>query len=463
MTYRIFDTFIRVELMGALLVCMAFCLFALKLRTILFLTLVALLLPSLEVFWSSTEVRLIRWPLLLALVGKGLFTGTSRGLAPRPVTGAHRLLILLSVLILASWLWSIGPGRTLAQGGMFLLLLSGVFLVVWNSWGERSSLPELLNILYLVAALLFSFQFLCLVFGWYVPGQTGRIGGAFENPNGAGTAVAFFSPFVYWKFRTTTSPALRNFTLFLGVVMLVSLVLSGSRSGFMGAAVCLTVIFFYVHRAKVVVLFLATLLPIGALVFLAPRLPTEVFFDSRMIRQESLGTFSDRLPVWIEAVDLIRERPFLGYGYGTNGFVVLGSADLALFQTAVYDEDLRNYHSTHFQLALDLGLIGLMVFWLFLISVLRRGIRLFRMESDDPPLQLAGVAFFGAFLALLGDSFVHGWVFAPGSSMAIIFWLVSAAILRIHLFLEEPVIETQEATEQTSDVGVRSLPTPYPA
>ena len=137
-------------------------------------------------------------------------------------------------------------------------------------------------------------------------------------------------------------------------------------------------------------------------------------------------------------------------------FANLGRADFNMTK-AVYSLRGANYHSAHLQLALDGGVVGLLLFWYFLYSVLRRGFSLYRERVRDP-LHLAGIVFFAAFFALTGDTLVHAWAFSPGSSMAIVFFLMAAATVRIHVFAKQQ--EQEEAEKEIEETATPKSPQP---
>ena len=446
--YRVFGEVFPASVVFVALGVIAFCLLTLKLRTVLLLTLIALFLPSMRITYLSGASRLLRWAFLAGLVGKGLLLNFRMGFRPNPVTREHRTILVLAFLMLLSALWSIGPEITLVQGATLILIWVGVFLVLWNSWSEEGGVVGLCNVLFLLAALVFCTEGLYHLLHW--GSGFGRYAGAFSNPNALGTAVAFLSPFVYWKHRTTAAPVVRILTRGLGLIMVVDLFLSGSRSGILGTLVCMGIMLAYVHRARLALTLAAVLPPLLLLIILAPRLETGVMAESdistRIIRADTIENLSDRLPMWEEGFGYFLERPILGWGFGMNKFIAYGRADFDLERAIVKLGD-KNYHTTHLQLAMDLGVVGLVVFWVFLVSVLRRGFAVFR-RKEHGELELAGMAYFGAYLALVGDSVVHGWVFSPGSSMSIVFWLVSAAVIRVHvLVLQRDADEEAERRE----------------
>jgi O-antigen ligase len=209
----------------------------------------------------------------------------------------------------------------------------------------------------------------------------------------------------------------------------------------------------YVYRAKVAVLAGIVAVPLLLLLILSPRVDPAAIGEARFIRADSLATLSDRIPMWERGIDYIRDRPFFGYGYGMNKFVEFGRANTELARSIVKTRG-ANYHNTYIQLALDLGLVGVAGLLWFLYVVLKRGLVVYNHASRGS-IQLAGMAFFAAFMALFGDSFVHGWMFSPGSSMSIVFWLVSACVIRVHLLTIE-----SETGEEAESIPAAKEPVP---
>jgi O-antigen ligase len=430
---RLFGESVPSELVLAIMLILAISMLALNLRVLLFLTILALLLPSLHLPLSNLA-RLFRWAFLFGLVGKGLLSGRRFGLRPQPPTPAHLAILALSLLVLGSASYSIGRQVTLAQGSMMVLLWSGVFLVLWNSWREEADLLTICDTLFQLACLIFVLEAVYSALGLGKVVAHGRYAGIFKNPNGLGTAVAFLGPFVYWKHWASTKPAVRLWCKILGVIMLISLYQSGSRSGVLGAIMCMGIMIMWVHRAKVAFVILVVGVPLSLLAVLGPRLDPTVFAESHVVRSQSLPHLSDRLPDWESGFELFLGRPAFGYGYAMSKFAGVGRANFEL-QKMMGRTGLQNYHNTHLQLAIDLGVPGVMAFWFFLAYVFRRGALLFGWTTQGK-LELGGIAFFAAFLALAGDSFVHGWGFSPGSSVGIVFWISAAAVVRAHMLAE---------------------------
>jgi len=453
---RLFGEWIPLNLVYVLLGVVTVSLLAVKLRYILLLTLIALTLPALDTPFASLA-RFLRWAFLAGLLGKGLLGNLQGGIMPRPSTREHSIVFAFCGLFLVSAAWSISSTITLAQGAMMVVLLLGIYLVLWNSWRDEEEILSICNTLFIMAALLFSMETVYQLRGLGHTYGAGRYAGVFLNPNGLGTAVAFLGPFVYWKHHSSESALTRAFCKGLGVIMLLGLLESGSRSGFLGTVICMGFIACYVYRVKLIVLGGILAIPLFLLFVVGRELDTSALMESRLVRVDTLSNLSDRLPMWEEGLDLYLERPFLGYGYAMSKFANIGRADFEMSR-AVFSMRGYNYHSAHLQVALDLGIVGLLLFWFFLYSVLRRGLSLYR-EGIRDPLHLAGIVFFSAFFALAGDSFVHGWAFSPGSSMAIVFYLVAAATIRIHVLTGEGAETGDEEEEEATTAPPATIST----
>jgi len=438
---------------------LALSLLLLRVRTILLVTLIVLTLPALDTPLNAIS-RFLRWGCLAGLIGKGMLGSLQVGLRARASTTEHTVIFIFCALFPISALWSIGAVVTLAQGAMMISLLVGVFLVMWNSWVDEEDILALCNTLFIVAALMFTLEMVYQLEGLGRTYGAGRYAGVFLNPNGMGTAVAFLGPFVFWKHHSSTNPLTRTYCKTIGVMMAIGLISSGSRSGFLGTVMCLGFIACYVYRVKLVVLGFFMTIPLVLLYVVSQQLDeptTASLMQNRLLRLDTLPNLSDRLPMWEEGFELVKVKPIIGYGYGMSKFANIGRADFEMTK-AVFRLRGANYHNAHLQLALDLGVVGLVLFWFFLFSVLRRGFNIYRSTARDP-LHVAGIVFFAAFFAMTGDSIVHAWAFSPGSSMAIVFFLMAAATIRVHVLIAEQAAEEGYLEEEEEE---ETVPPPSP-
>jgi exopolysaccharide production protein ExoQ len=94
-------------------------------------------------------------------------------------------------------------------------------------------------------------------------------------------------------------------------------------------------------------------------------------------RNTEVGTFTGRLPMWLILIKYAAKQPFLGYGYDSFWSVGRMSAIMASEGAWVGSD-----HSTYFNIALGLGVIGLGAFLCILSLAFARSIKLFRKYHD---------------------------------------------------------------------------------
>jgi O-antigen ligase len=86
-----------------------------------------------------------------------------------------------------------------------------------------------------------------------------------------------------------------------------------------------------------------------------------------------------------------------------------------------------NLHNAHLQLLVDLGLIGVALFWAWCGTVMRGGWRL--LFGPRTPRSALTVVIFASVVAMMADTMVHGWVFSTGSPSTLVFWGFCAMVL----------------------------------
>src|SRR5262245_8054252 len=184
----------------------------------------------------------------------------------------------------------------------------------------------------------------------------GAVGGMFENPNDlALNLVTFLAPTLFIVIQDK-KPSRRLFASLLAVLMLVAIVFTKSRSGFLGLVTISAVVVYYTARLKpgfVLALFVAGVLAL-------PAMPSS--FWSRMdsiVNAESdlTGSRASRIRLCNQGMAVYSTNPLTGFdsgqfqNYSEPGFV----------------EKWRVTHNVWLQLASELGIFGLVAF-LFLVE-----------------------------------------------------------------------------------------------
>jgi putative inorganic carbon (HCO3(-)) transporter len=178
-------------------------------------------------------------------------------------------------------------------------------------------------------------------------------------------SIAIFAP--------TMSHRHRVFNIFATSIILFVLILLQSRGGLFALFVSLIILI----SLRLKVLF-NTFVIIGALIIVFLLI---VFINNTMvIKNDFFGrlfvdSISDRLNIWNRALLMIAEFPFTGVGMGM--FEPVG---LKLYAEYVSKLDVPHAHNMFLQIALDLGIIGLMMLILMFIKSFALLRNLFKSE-----------------------------------------------------------------------------------
>ncbi|MBI5305147.1 MAG: O-antigen ligase family protein [Chloroflexi bacterium] len=151
----------------------------------------------------------------------------------------------------------------------------------------------------------------------------------------------------YWTLNTVVLVAL--------VLSLVALALTQSRGGMLGTAVGLLAIAIWRER-RFAWLIVAGALALGVLFALGYG-DALLAFILRM--DAGAGTFASRLEVWSRGVMMVQDFPYTGIGIGTYNDLAHA---LYPFFIAAPDEVVAHAHNNFLQVAVDLGIPGLIAY-----------------------------------------------------------------------------------------------------
>ena len=195
---------------------------------------------------------------------------------------------------------------------------------------------------------------------------------------------------------------LRLIGIVCGTISILVLVVSQSRSAWLGACVVLIVLFARSRRRGVPGILLVGILG----VFLAGFVSAPFSYA----RASALG----RVPIWHSAIEELKTSPWIGIGL--NQFHVVAAPTPFVAAHA---------HNIFIQLALDLGIIGLLIYGALQVLLLIRADRMARSSSRFAA-RLAGAA----GLSLVGvHAFGLGDAVALGARIGLFQWLASGFII----------------------------------
>jgi len=194
------------------------------------------------------------------------------------------------------------------------------------------------------------------------------------NPNGLASIVLTIIPL--WHYLTSRSIIGRLAYVSALPMLLYALVLTASRSGMVGLAGIMGLLWLK-SRHKILV----TVVMAGAIAFAIPRLGADLtdryvsIFDHTA---RNAVTADERVDGLWQDVEVAKRRPLFGHGLGTSKEA---NANFGAFD--------RPSHNLYTEVAQELGVIGLVIFIMFLWSLstgLRTVGRRLRAAPDAPPI-----------------------------------------------------------------------------
>ena len=277
------------------------------------------------------------------------------------------LIALLVVLTLISVLWSHAPGATVRNS----VALAGTTLIgayLATRYTRREQLEMLAWALSIMAVL--SLLYIVLVPGGIAADPEGGVGisGVFGHKQALGKSMALAAMvFVI----LAASSRRRRWLAWAGCgVALVFVLLSES----MGALLLFItfVLLWPLYKAlrwryTAAVPFLIAVVLVGS----AAAMVLWVNADTLLVAVGKDPTISGRTIVWRAVWDMIREQPWLGYGYGAFWRGPDGPSALVWLATGY---EFANAHNAILTVWLDLGLLGVSVFLLGLLWAILRAI-----------------------------------------------------------------------------------------
>ncbi|NMF82564.1 O-antigen ligase [Nodosilinea sp. P-1105] len=348
---------------------------------------------------------------------------------------SQNLLFLGFMLIVPlSFAWSAAPDRTLTGSiGMIGTTMFGLYIA------SRFTLKEQLKLVAWAFGIVVVLSILFIValpqYGIMGGVHAGAPRGVFTHKNGLGKfMVLSLMAFLL----LVTSPGSKKLIPWLGIAASAGLIIASASAGALLNGVMLTVIVLLssqVFRLRlpffVSVFLLSILLALSVIVWF-----TEIATPVLDLFERDL-TLTGRTDIWPAVIQKIQERPWLGYGFsgfwhGTQG----ESADvIRTLRWRVPDS-----HNGFLDLALQLGLVGSVVFALVIWLTLIKSVALVKMRFCPEylwPVVLLSYAFI--------VNFSESTLLAQNS----FFWiLLSSAVISVSTEFKNLISQPEELAKQ---------------
>jgi O-antigen ligase len=321
---------------------------------------------------TSDQLYMIRYPFLIAFCGASVWTAFQNSEILQG--GFLDYLIYLGMGVI-SISYSLLPSYSTARITAAILMFMGIVRIA-RAVANREDIEKLLS-WYLVGTgivwlvILFSMVFMSNDLTWDVEAMTGvvRLRGIYGSPNQIGeialatmgVGLVIWGSVSGWK-RTLLAAQMGTAFVLAG--------LADSRSPFVGLAVGALLYLVWRYRLRAVPIILA--LGVGGFILVAQLNPE--YFD-----RGDVASLTGRTDIWKFAIEKIKERPLIGYGFEVEG-EIMKARDFPIWWGPWEEGPRSSLHSNYLSKAVSLGIPAL-VFWVFFF--MRPWLALLR-RKDDP-------------------------------------------------------------------------------
>ena len=376
------------------------------------------LIMMLTFLWAGTDIpggsASVRWVFLSvgALVGLIKWAGSDR----RKRLGGLHIVAFLCVLtaVVSSVVSKHTQTSLLKSSSLFLMFL-------YASCGVRAALAN--REARFFRGLITACEFISYLSGFLYVVLHYEV---FGNPNSLGAVMGVVVvPVLLWGMLIAEQPNVRQRrTIALGVASYL-LISSISRAAFLGCGVAVVLMCVALHRQKILIKAAFFLIFLGAIIAvvqpgqfnaMASGLWSDVIYKGK----PEDGLLGSRRSPWQETMDVIKESPWFGSGFGTDPSPVQDADASSVFRTA--GGTSKEHGNSYLALLEYVGLLGIVPFAFLVLLVLRIIFRvcLWTWKTADPrpyAVPLAAVC-----LAGLVHAFFEDWLFAVGYYLSIFFW-----------------------------------------
>lgn len=371
----------------------------------------------------------LRWPVLgvAALAGIAYSLGTGLG----RTNAAHGAMISFIALAMLSSAYALEFDYTLERAISIGLLFSATGIGIFSYCRSMKNALRFTDLMWALGALLVAGGFAYRA----VAGVNARYEGIHDRATGAGTYAALFVPIALYQVRYRFRGVMQFIGWGVVGLLLVQILLSGARMAILTTALsCLVLLLDYYGRKAAAGLCIAGVLAVIPLVLDHRNMEKIQEKSDRIVRAESVGTFTGRLDRWVFGIEQFLKKPIFGHGLGSSRMIA-GLEDPRRFHLDL--GEVFNLHSDQIEVLMDLGIVGFLPFAIFWIALGACGLACYR-GPQRPGRQLALAYFAGAFYAFV-DTFMHGGFLAAGGGVSSYTWSVVFVFFALHVKLRHLV------------------------
>lgn len=388
-----------------------------KMQFLIFITSLILLLNSSSLFAGNIIFNYGRWVPFFMFFGIMIFRIATKKTIRKPKK-FDILIIAFIILAFISASYSINPRMTILRSSTLILLYVAVFWVLWGYVDSEEKAKKTVNSILKVAFIVYLAGLVLILFT-NLAFRYGRFYGIFDNPNTIGSLAGILFPLALWNLFENK----KIFDVILVSIMGISLILSMSRTGLLAVFFGSSYFLYYrLKKYKFIVIIAGLIITILLLFLFSGTTETYLRLDKPSLDEKSAG----RLELIKDAIDIIKIRPFLGYGFGTGEYIYLYAGKAKPEHISQSGETSFSSHNAYTDLALTVGIIGMLLFFTPLF------ILLFKSHVNKRKKNMLHYAFIGVLFSSLIAVFFEGWVFSVGAPETFHFWISVMLLLKLN-------------------------------
>lgn len=391
----------------------------------LFLTLVVFLHVATWLPYAGYSASL-RWVMLFMLVLTAM-SAPKNEKTEFAGTGMKVFAFAFALLAVFSSAWShVRPMYTLERGLSVLLLAAFLVLALWPRLKRGRDYLTLVNVIAAAAWVMTLASLIVQAAGHRSSSRwtTGAFQGVFGNPNTLGMVYAIFLPVLLARFYYK-----KNFWNLLIVILSAIMVYrSQSRAGWAGAFLGCCAFYAGYYGRKLWIAVLVLFIAMAVAVFVrdlgaaqnVPEGGRSAFQEALLRGEKDTSEYgSGRIPLWLGALEKWKERPFLGYGFGTAGDTYYSGIG-----------EPARFHSSFIQITAELGIVGFFFFMAPIVYSAYKAARTHVTASTDAKVRLVVAGLTAGWFGGVADCLFESWLFSAGNVTSMFAWMCFLAAMK---------------------------------
>ncbi len=179
------------------------------------------------------------------------------------------------------------------------------------------------------------------------------------DPNSLSATLGLSLPFHFFLFRLEKNRILKALSLFIVVITIYTMILTGSRAGFLGLGAAVILSWWFLPR-RLIRLFVLAAAGFTVIALMPPQYQERY---ASIFAKERDASSQERIEVWKKGIRMFLDHPFIGVGTGAFGTA----------NAEGYSEGRKSYlkaHNLYIQTGAELGMVGLVAFFGYVVAML---------------------------------------------------------------------------------------------